>query len=349
MSASAVGRARARNVAQGHAEPARRADERTAHLVRDAHERGHRLLLREGDEVVPAQHDLLLDQPVHAQAPGRGIDLRHHEGGVDAVEVGRRRDDGGEAVDAEVGGIRDRRRRDGRRQPQSGAHGADRAGAAAQRDRDERGERPGHHRDAGQGQHAAARDAVGRGVAVGGGASARSPQAGDQQGARHGRPRAAMRRGHRREAVSRVGARHRHDGAENAQTREHDAPPRRTTVLERPAAPRDDQQQHRDADEKGGLVARPEEVDGEVFRPGRGEVDHRAPDHRERTRRRSRDRRGQLAEPRPEHGRGDPRDDGGQITQAGGSGGHPRSIGSARDPGADGGGTHRQSASADPA
>ncbi len=219
------------DVADGHAEPARGADEGAAHLVRDAHEGRDGLLLGEGDQVVPPQHDLLLDETVHAQGPGRGVHLGHDERGVDAVEVRGGRDHRREPVDAEVGGGGE---------PSSwwpawadaaplGSRSPLAHPRSARRTRRWPSPRPARH--ARKGEHTAARDAV-----VGGGLRGTPAEPGDQQpGHQSGcRPRHERGQGRQRPGIR---PRHRDDRADHTQCDEDDSSPRAFRRSSTPATP----------------------------------------------------------------------------------------------------------------
>ena len=132
MSAFAV-RLRAREqLADRIAEPLRIADEIAADLVRHAREGGHALLEGQCEQLVPRDHDLVLDESVDAQTPVGRVDLRDDEGGVDPVEVLVRGEHGIEAEDAELGVGGDRRRGDsGRRQLDRLANGRHRLRSGA--------------------------------------------------------------------------------------------------------------------------------------------------------------------------------------------------------------------------
>ena len=92
MSASAVGFARAEQLADRVAEPQRVADQPSADLVRHAGQGRDALLERQREQFVPRDLDLVLDHAVDAQLPVGWVDLRHDERRVDAVEPLVRRD-----------------------------------------------------------------------------------------------------------------------------------------------------------------------------------------------------------------------------------------------------------------
>ena len=79
-------------VLQRYAEPARVADQVAADLVGDAGQRDVPLDHRPGEQFVERQRDRLVDQAVDPQRPGGRVDLRHHQRGVDPVELAVRRD-----------------------------------------------------------------------------------------------------------------------------------------------------------------------------------------------------------------------------------------------------------------
>ena len=99
------------DVGERYAEPARVADELAADLVRHARERDVALDRATAQEIREVDLELAVDHAVHLQAPRLGGHLRHARRGVDAVEVGVRRDELRYALDRRLHAVRNRARR----------------------------------------------------------------------------------------------------------------------------------------------------------------------------------------------------------------------------------------------
>ena len=97
------------HVSEGHAEPASVPDEVAADLVGDTGQ-GHVLLhQRHVEKIEIGDRVWAIDPPLDAQGPLLDVDARNpEECGVDPIEDLVRGDHGAEALDPELGGLRDR-------------------------------------------------------------------------------------------------------------------------------------------------------------------------------------------------------------------------------------------------
>ncbi len=292
-------------LADGVTQPYRVADEVTADVVRDARECRRALIQRQREQFVPGEFDLFLDHAVDAKTPRRRIDLRNHQGSVDAVEVGVRRDEGRDPLDVELGARgywRGGRR--GRRQLQRVAHGRHRSRPAAC---DVSGDCR-NNADRGCAAHpheclAAARSSVG--IRVGGLVIARrtAPQYPDEVVQRKDRNDACDDRGKPSDPAG-IAAGEGDDSAHDTERAENDQAPRGLAQLQDAGHSRQQHEDDSDARQQSDLVVRPEQGDREVLAPRRRGIDDRPADDGERAGCRSEQDRREFSQARTEDRRG---------------------------------------------
>ena len=231
------------------------------------------------EELGERHRDLALDEPVHAQRPRLGVDLRDDERGVDPVEVVVGRDDVCHAGHGGLGACRHRGRGAGR-----SGQGEQVAGRRC-RPPHRPGDRAGHGGQDGDrretGGELEERAAVGgdrRGVA-----GVRPAEASHEHGQADGSDRGsdeARNRGERRG----VTAGRRGDRADAPERQDGARPGMRCTVGQHPRRGGQDRDDHHHADQQGGLVVDAERRDRGVLEPAGREVDEGVPHCSQRAR-----------------------------------------------------------------